>query len=884
MSALGPDACTSFQVTRLERRRFRAIFIAGCTALAACSSASKSTGGDGGTGQRPDASRQDASSSDAAKTDAKRALDATPEAASDGPVVVACAAPAPPATGSPTIFMAPSPVSPGQVALLFGAAVGAEATVRGARLADGNPGMPPRPADCVPASAVPLQVVQADELSAKAVIPSSWPAGVYALAVSNAKGAGAPVTLNRARVDWLHSGPGGVVVAGATVDVYGRSLGANPRAWLVDATGKSTELSSSSDAGTSSDGYAATFAVPALASGAYSLYLHNGLGGPAGFSNPFAATVAPAVVWPTTVFKVSAGTGDDDGALATALGDAQTNGGGVVQFASGNYTLTKGVTVPTKTIITSASGNRADVNIAFNEATTPFPYGFAGAGDFVVESITVTSSTSARLFQCPAGADFLRDPSTGEPQNQPDPPCENAKLHDVSFTMSTLRDVGGNGAETFTLLAVINGNDSEVSNSTLTNEGGGALVISQAHGDYVKNNTLVSGTTRVAPTASMPLSSAETSLGAGCGLFGLSTSAIVGNTIGPSPTLGSAATMYLEYDAFDLYIADNKIGPNLSNYGEGFSFDAPYYPNYLGIPSATSGRDVTIPIILNAAGNSVFGGPETGQWEAGSSSSAVTLGGSNLAGQEVLVVNGTGLGQYAVVVSNVATAAGATQFTIDRDWSVPLDATSVIALVVRKSQVVFARNMFHDVAVGAQLYAGGYDFLIDGTGGESIEGTYAFVDDFMSQRASSATDLQRRFSGAYFDQWINTTLTSKVDATYPWVDDAGQGVFTPYSNGLIGIHASIGGNLQPPQRAVNAVGNILRSNTVQNFTLGLNYNGSTGSSTVPTVGEANLIEGNTTQDVPIGVFVSPNFPGTVIRNNTCSTGCTTPVEDESDGG
>jgi hypothetical protein len=819
----------------------------------------------------------------------------TSDASTDGAAVVQCTPPAgSPPNGSPIIFAAPSPVAPGDIALLFGGSVGTAATVRGARLADGDPGLPPRLTDCLPDAATTLDVLQAEDLSAKAVIPSTWTPGLFALVVQNATGASLPVILNRPRVDWIRGGSGGVILSGASFDVYGRSFGEAPRAWLVDATGKSTELSVPADAGVAtSDGYAATFAVPTLPAGAYSLYLHNGFGGGYGFSDPLAVTIAAATPWPTTVYAVAANTGNDDAAFATAIASAKTNNGGIVQIASGNYTLTQGIVIPPNTVLRSASGNRADVTITFNEAAIPFPYGFTGDHDFSVESITVVSSTSARLFQCPNGPDFMRDPSTGGPQYQPDAPCVNAKLHDVSFTLSTQRFLVSGGAQTTTptatILAVVNGDDCEISDSTLTNSGGGVLSIARPHRLYLMRNMLSAGATRTPATQAMPLTTDEGSVGgAEAAMYAVHDSAIVGNTAGPKAGLGASATMYIEYDAHNLYVADNTIGPNLSDYGEGFSFDAPYYPHFIGIPTAATGRTLTIPAVLNGAGNSVFEAPAGGTWPANNGSTLPTAGAPALVGNSVVVVNGTGLGQYAEVVSNAATAAdGTTQLTIDRDWRIPLDKTSVIAITIVKSQVVFARNTFHDCAVGAQLYSGGYDFLIDGTMGETMEGTYCIGNDFMSQRAS-ATDLQRRFSACYFDQWINTKLTNKVDATYPWAEpSAGDGVYTPYKNGFIGVQLGEGKDpLIPAQRGFGAVGNIVRNNQVQDFTLGLVHNGANGPlpNPLPDFGRDNVIEQNSTQSVPIGVFVDSNIPGSLDRNDTCAPGCTTVSQNLNDGG
>ena len=194
-----------------------------------------------------------------------------------------------------------------------------------------------------------------------------------------------------------------------------------------------------------------------------------------------------------------------------------------------------------------------------------------------MESITVTSSTSARLFQCPKGPNFLRDPSTGEPQYQADAPCQNVKLHDVDFTLTTQRKLAGTGAPTFTILAVVNGIDCEISDSSLVNQGGGAISLANGERFYLLRNTLFGGSSQVSPFAPEPLS--DSARARRRRLHPLLDARLGHRRQHRRPgtgTRGAGGTMGIEYDAHDLYIADNTFEDNLTDYGEGFSFDAPY--------------------------------------------------------------------------------------------------------------------------------------------------------------------------------------------------------------------------------------------------------------------------------------------------------------------
>ena len=214
-----------------------------------------------------------------------------------------CGSSSTPPSGAPLIFNAVGPVAAGETALLFGGQVGSGATVKGTRLGDSDPGLPPGSAPCLPTDAVALDVVQTSGTAAMAVIPASWMDGIYAVVVANGSGEGAPVLVNRPRIDWVHGGAGGALVPGGSFEVYGRNLGTSPSAWLTSASGGITALVAATAAvgPSAGDGYVETFAVPALAAGSYTLHLHNGHGGSFAFSDGFAVTVGAAAVWPTTV-------------------------------------------------------------------------------------------------------------------------------------------------------------------------------------------------------------------------------------------------------------------------------------------------------------------------------------------------------------------------------------------------------------------------------------------------------------------------------------------------------------------------------------------------------------------------------------------------------
>jgi hypothetical protein len=90
--------------------------------------------------------------------------------------------------------------------------------------------------------------------------------------------------------------------------------------------------------------YERTVRLPAdLPAGEYQLFLHNGAGGPYGWSRPLAIQVARPQPWPQDVFNVKDygavgdGMADDTDALQKALAAAQAKGGGIVFLPPGKY-------------------------------------------------------------------------------------------------------------------------------------------------------------------------------------------------------------------------------------------------------------------------------------------------------------------------------------------------------------------------------------------------------------------------------------------------------------------------------------------------------------------------------------------------------------------
>jgi hypothetical protein len=140
-----------------------------------------------------------------------------------------------------------------------------------------------------------------------------------------------------------------VAAPGTDLRVFGKQLNSNPyrryaaAALVADDGGKVTTLTVGDGR---NDNYERKVRLPAdLAPGGYRLFLHNGHGGPLGWSNALPLSIAPKPAAPTKVFNVKDhgavgdGLSDDTEAIAAALKAAEAASGGVVLLPAGTYVV-----------------------------------------------------------------------------------------------------------------------------------------------------------------------------------------------------------------------------------------------------------------------------------------------------------------------------------------------------------------------------------------------------------------------------------------------------------------------------------------------------------------------------------------------------------------
>jgi hypothetical protein len=268
-----------------------------------------------------------------------------------------------------------------------------------------------------------LPIVQRTDEVLTVDVPAG-PYGLIAFHTTNRFETGAAWIANRPRIDWSDYSE---AACGTPFRLIGRNFVAanqypplnskTPRSFGGLLKGKTKCVAQPVSGGRSryysipvvqSSCYEAHLEIPRnLEPGEYHLFLHNGLGGPLGWSEPFRVTVQCQAIWPDRVFRV-----DDyldqmhnvDDAISAALKAAQKNGGGIVEFAAKIYPITRTLFVPPRTVVRGAGRDRTLIHLPTGEGPKPPYVAIAGDRDFIVEDLRIQSVHSLVLICAPSSA------------------------------------------------------------------------------------------------------------------------------------------------------------------------------------------------------------------------------------------------------------------------------------------------------------------------------------------------------------------------------------------------------------------------------------------------------------------------------------------------
>lgn len=719
--------------------------------------------------------------------------------------------------GKPIIFWASQPIQPGQTALLIGNGIGRKAIAVGWRVSDGpiiNP--TEHIASSIPHHSVRLLVLQASRISAKVLLPSNWRPGVYALHLINNHGASKTVYLNRADPWWWLGEGGQIAYPGGWLRVFGNNLGPRCKAWLT-RNGHVYRLRS-----LQANKYSAQFRIPSgVRPGSHRLWISNGYGGLLGLSSRIIIEVAPRPVWPSKVFNVrdygAVGNGlhNDTDAIRAALAKAAANRGGIVYLPRGVYSITGQLTIPQHTVL---HGERRQVVWLYVPDNTPqFNTVIAGNSDFGVTDLSIVAQTTRRLITAPDVRSMYEMP-WGWPGNPP-ARADNVFLRRLRLQHliyahriqrpNSPRRLEGVGPST----VAISGRHIEISDCEIVSSGM-PIIIHRTRDTLIAHNIL------------------HTGRNGWYGIWGATRTAFVGNTI-EGADLEASYGGFADYDGgtdvSDLYIADNRF---LNGYGderEAITFDTPGQYPWLGDIQGSQGNTLSVSGV---------------KWKSGAF--------HNLA---CLVIGGKGIGQMRRILENTQN-----QIIVRWPWMVEPDHTSVIAITPFRANNIIYHNTSQDTSVGVQLWAGGYNFIVDGNTSVRTGGLWGITAQYTDGG-------QTIFLPCYFTQWLNNVI--RQGFSYQ------QGPEADCSSAL-GLFSR---NLPPKSvSGLQMLGNVIRGNKVSDDTrIGLFYYSDgllaaarkaySSSTFHAPIGQDTVIEDNRVDYAPTGIFVGPGYDRTLVRHN-----------------
>jgi len=570
---------------------------------------------------------------------------------------------------APAIFWASDPVRPDETLVTLGEGIRSDCVVESARLSDGvtvKPVVNPLPSLSKWTVLKPLQV---GPRSVKAVLPAAWKPGVFALRVRQADGVSNLLLANAPDPWWLQGDEGQRSTPGGWVRVFGKGLGPSSdevRAVLRNTQGEDTALKV-----TKATCWALSAALPAtLKSGDYTLFVHNGLGGEAGWRAAGQLTVIPPVTWKTDMFTV-AGEGekvDTDKAIQEAVDKAAANGGGIVFLPRGTYDVKGQLLIPPGTVLRGEGMGL--VNLYWANSAEP-PAALITGANCGVQDLTIHCFNYIRVIS-----------------DTPD--SERFRLNRVRVR-AVPEAVRGRiikpTKEPFCGLH-IQGRNWQVTGCDIY-----AALACNAQG-----RALIAGPWGFAGDKG-PWYGVMTDNKFFGHMYGCENYKDVIFERNEVQGVCISATTYWNNFSQNLYCADNFIQHVYGGDREIMTFDAGGGA-YFGKARAQGAH-------LTLAADPVF-------------KDYAPTAHTDYRGAAVFILDGTGAGQYRLVTANQGR-----EWEIDRPWIVSPDDTSIISIVPFRGRNLFIGNTFVDGGA-VQLYGSSADVILAGNKGTRIDGFFTW--------------------------------------------------------------------------------------------------------------------------------------------------------------
>ena len=725
------------------------------------------------------------------------------------------------------------PVRPGQSVLLYGDGL-EQATVEGRRLDDAAAGLPR--ADTGPAAgpgATAWTVLQPRRHALKVVVPPEASPGVFALTVTSG-GRRQEVRVNAPEVWWARGAEKLAAEPGGEVRVFGLGLGwsgvrealagtppGTPQTRVVLQGARVVELMASE-----ADLYSARATLPLdVPPGDYDVWVHNGCGGPAGWGRcPQPLTVRAAEPWPSVVHNalrngaLGDGKADDTDAVQGLLDRVGREGGGVVYLPPGEYRFSRTLFIPRRVLVRGA-GRDSTLMYWTNPHFEPMRGVIRGECHFGLENLTVWYvgaqygiNNMAETDRRPGGGNALYSPENRPAHWQEgdivlrgvvvrwQPYVGRPGWGQLDDRLSLYRklnapslDSAGKGVAVW-----LCGRDIRIEDCDILSGGFPLLFSFFSDGSVVRNNTLHIGSGGLvwAARGRQCIWENNRMLGGETSRAGWSTK----------------ANPYYDQN----YVRGNTVAFSQTADYEIFGSDGSS-PVYYGAVATSEGTRLTL-----------AKPPRRWNWEPG--------------GHLVFVLKGSGRGQARWVVD-----ATNSLVEVDRPWTIPLDATSVIGINHSLRQWLVVGNRFAD-GNSMQMYGLSHEVVfaeneLERVGG-SEEASLRFIG-FQHVEGLEGTE------PSYFCQMLgNRAGGARLDARR----------FQSGGNALELIGGDPPADDPSPCLMTAAVlrGNHVRSGTIRLWTGG----------SFPTLrAEDVVIEGNHVQDSAEGLFLGARTAGVLVRSN-----------------
>ena len=594
-----------------------------------------------------------------------------------------------------TVLYVSDPVRPGETVMVIGDGFQDVKSVRLVRLSDGDPGKPGAAIPTTP-GAIEVRNLQPRPQSLKFVIPASQLAGVFRAEVTDPTGKCA-FLVNVAQPVWLQGDTGVTATPGGSIRAFGRCLAISKHVPSFYLRGPRGERHIAATEATEWDARAK---LPAdLPEGDYTVWLHNGCGGPAGWSAPLTIAVQREKPWPKTVYNVrdlgADGTGSIDSteAVKEALARCAKAGGGVVYFPRGRYMVTATLEIPRSTVLRGEA--RELVNVFWPDSDKPLVRLLSATNSIGVEDLTFYASNYQHFLVTEQGKPDSGDVHVRRIRFRGDPYRGHPTPEQVNerFTKSLALSTGGGDS------LCLGGRNVEVTDSDIYGAGR-CLYLSGGRGANIARNTLYNGR---------------------WGWYCIS---------------GSDGVVF----------EDNRIiGADLMSTGGGLncldgskvSQNVFYARNKLSKMYGWDREAMT----SDAGGGTYYGAL------ASADANSVTLaedpksGDKGWIGAALFILDGKGRGQYRII-----RAFAGRRVEVDKPWQVTPDTTSRVTVTMLQRNYMFIGNSFSDAGIAIQMYGMSIGNIAAGNTCERAGGYHNHGMDYMGVQPS------------WYVQWLDNEI------------------------------------------------------------------------------------------------------------------------------